>query len=195
MPPRDDVRTASAHGDALRPRLPRSRRSCGSNTAWSGRGPTTRRRWCCCTKGWAASACGAISRTSLRPRPAAACSSIRASGYGQSSPAKLPRTLDFMHDEARETSAAPARRHRLPAGPAGRPQRRRVDRRDLRRQRAGSSRARAGADGAAFHRRGRDDHVDRGDPQGLRHHRSARSASSAGTPTPTPRCAAGPMSG
>ena len=30
-------------------------------------------------------------------------------GYGQSSPAKLPRTLDFMHVEARADSAAPAR--------------------------------------------------------------------------------------
>ena len=38
-----------------------------------------------------------------RPRPAPACSPIRASGYGHSSPAKLPRQLDFMHVEARET--------------------------------------------------------------------------------------------
>ena len=60
-----------------------------------------RRRWSCCTRASAASACGAIFPTSFAATGAGVFVYSRV-GYGQSSPAKLPRTLDFMHVEARE---------------------------------------------------------------------------------------------
>ena len=56
-------------------------------------------------------------------------------GYGASSPVALPRPLSYMHDEANAGAAAAARRDRLPARPAARPFRRRLDRGDLCRQR------------------------------------------------------------
>ena len=116
-------------------------------------------------------------------------------GYGQSSPATLPRQLDFMHDEAREM---------LP---------RLLDAIGFRRGLlVGHS---DGASIAAIYGGSVQDHrvrglvlmaphfivedvtsrVDRRNPQGLRHHRPAPAASSAGTTTPTPPCAAGPTSG
>ena len=116
-------------------------------------------------------------------------------GYGHSSPAKLPRTLDFMHVEAREMLPrlldAIGFRQGLLVGHSD------------------------GASIAAIYGGSVQDHrvrglvlmaphfivedvtidCDPGNPQGLRHHRRARSASSAGTPTPTRPCAAGPTSG
>ena len=76
-------------------------------------------------------------------------------GYGKSSTdhAAAPARLHAARGDRRAAEAA--RRDRLPARHAARPQRRRVDRRALRRQRAGSPRARARADGAAFLRRAR----------------------------------------
>ena len=91
--------------------------------------------------------------------------------------------------------AAPARRDRLPARSAGRPQRRRVDRSDLWRQRAGPPHGGTRFDVAAFHRRGRHQRFDRRGPQGLRHHRPEPTASGASTPTATPPCTAGPTCG
>ncbi len=41
-------------------------------------------------------------RTSLRPRPAPGVFAYSRAGYGNSSPPKLPRTVSFMHEEARE---------------------------------------------------------------------------------------------
>ena len=45
-------------------------------------------------------ACGATFPKSFRPRPAPACSSIRAPATAHSTPVKLPRPLDYMHIEA-----------------------------------------------------------------------------------------------
>ena len=73
-------------------------------------------------------------------------------GYGKSSPVTLPRPISYMHEEAKDEPAAAARRDRISARHSARSQRRRVDRRDLCRHASGSSRARSGADGAAFHR-------------------------------------------
>ena len=95
-------------------------------------------------------------------------------GYGQSSPVALPRPLSYMHDEARETLPRLLDADRLPARTAGRPQRRRLDRRDLCRQPSGSPRRRTGADRAAFLHRGCRHRLHRRSAQGLRHHRPAR---------------------
>ena len=76
-------------------------------------------------------------------------------GYGASSPVALPRPLTYMHDEAATVLPAAARRDRLSPRTAARPFRRRLDRGDLCGQHAGPSRARARADRAALHRRGR----------------------------------------
>ena len=86
-------------------------------------------------------------------------------GYGRSSPVKLPRPLTFMHEEALRRAAARARCDRLPPRHSARPQRRRLDRGDLCRQRAGPSRARPRADGAAFLHRGHGHRRDRAAPR------------------------------
>ena len=66
----------------------------------------------------------------------------------------LPRPLDLHARRGARRAAGVARRHRLPARPADRPQRRRVDCGDLCRHASGSSPRRAGADRAAFLHRG-----------------------------------------
>ena len=116
-------------------------------------------------------------------------------GYGKSSPVTLPRPISFMHDGSAREPAARARRDRISARPAGRSQRWRVDRRDLCRQPSGSSGARTGADGAAFHLRGRDREIDRGGARCLRQRRPARAACRSIIRMSTTRSAAGPMSG
>ena len=116
-------------------------------------------------------------------------------GYGRSSPVKLPRPLTFMHEEAREVLPQAARCDRIPARASGRPQRRRLDRRDLCGLGAGSSRARARADRAAFLHRGYGHRGDRARQGSVRNDRSARRSSRAGMATSTTRFAAGTMPG
>ena len=82
-------------------------------------------------------------------------------GYGHSSPSQLPRPVSLHARGGARRAAARARRHRFPARAPGRPQRRRIDRRDLCRQHPGPSRARARADGAAFLHRGHGHRRDR----------------------------------
>ena len=94
-----------------------------------------------------------------------------------------------MHEEACDGAAARARRHRLSARPPARPQRRRFDRDDLCRQRAGSSRARARADRAAFLHRGHGPRRDRARAATRSRRRRCAKSSSAGTPTSMARSA------
>ena len=128
-----------------------------------------RRPSCCCMRG---SGCVGLwrrfPRRGWRRRPAAACSSIRASATAGPIAVALPRPLDYMQREARERAAAAARRGRAsraascsatataPRSPRSTPAACRII--------AG---ARAGADRAAFLRRGRVDLAgiarDRGD--------------------------------
>ena len=82
-------------------------------------------------------------------------------GYGQSSPAKLPRPLSFMHDEAQQVLPRVLDAIGFRRGLAVRPQRRRLDLRHLCGVGAGPSRARARADRAAFLHRGHGDCRDR----------------------------------
>ena len=76
-------------------------------------------------------------------------------GYGQSDPAPLPRPLDYMTREARETLPAVLRSDRLPARDSARAQRRRLDRGDLCGHGRGFSRARSHTDRAALFHRGK----------------------------------------
>ena len=133
--------------------------------------------------------------TSSRPRPAPACSSIRAPATASRAPASCRARVDFMHEEALRRAAARARRDRLSARHSARPQRRRLDRGDLCRQRAGSSRARPRADRAAFLHRG---HGPRRDPpraQGASTPAICARSSSAGTPMSIAPSAAGTSRG
>ena len=92
-------------------------------------------------------------------------------------------------------AAARARRDRLPPRSAGRPQRRRIDRRDLRRQRPGSSRARARADGAALLHRGHGHRRDRARQGGVRGRAICAPSSRGCTPISTTRSTTGAVPG
>ncbi len=74
-------------------------------------------------------------------------------GYGASTPVKLPRPLDYMHIEALEVLPQLLDAIGFRRGLSARPFRRRLDRGDLCRRRAGSPRAGRGDDRAAFRRR------------------------------------------
>ena len=116
-------------------------------------------------------------------------------GYGQSSPVTLPRPLSYMHDEAREVLPRLLDAIGFQARSADRPQRRRLDCRDLCRQPSGSPRRRPGADRAAFLHRGL-----AASPRSSRRARPTRPAICArgwraGTPTSTTPSRAGTAPG
>ena len=116
-------------------------------------------------------------------------------GYGKSSPVDAAAAADLHARRGARRAAAAARRHRLPARAPARPQRRRLDRGDLCRLGAGPSRARAGADRAAFLHRGHGHRRDRARQGSVRNDRPARRSSRAGMPTSTTRSAAGTTPG
>ena len=90
-------------------------------------------------------------------------------GYGKSSPVDAAAAAHASCTrKRREVLPRAARRDRLPARASARPQRRRLDRGDLRGLGAGPSRARAGADRAAFLHRGHGHRRDRARQGGLR---------------------------
>ena len=95
-------------------------------------------------------------------------------GYGRSDPCPLPRPLDYMSDEALRVLPEVLDGDRLSARRPARPQRRRLDRRDLRRQRRGPPRARPRADGAALLHRAVRPRRDRGGQGSLEQRRPAR---------------------
>ena len=116
-------------------------------------------------------------------------------GYGKSSPVYAAAPAHLHARRGARRAAAPARRNRLPARAADRPQRRRLDRRDLCRQPSGSPRRRPGADRAAFLHRGCRHRLHRRGAQGLRDRRPARASWRAGTPTSTTPSRAGTAPG
>ncbi len=116
-------------------------------------------------------------------------------GYGQSSPAILPRKLDYMHDEAnkilpRLLDAIGFQRGVLLGHSDGA-----SIARDLCRQPSGSSHRRSHSDGAAFHRRGCQRDVDCASARGLQQRRPARASVEVACRMSTMHFAAGTMSG
>ena len=97
-------------------------------------------------------------------------------GYGKSDPRAAAVARDLHARRGVRRAAARARPGRHPQMHPGRPQRRRLDRHDLRRRPPGFPRARPRADGAAFLRRGRFDQEHRRGEGGLRERRPARAA-------------------
>ena len=116
-------------------------------------------------------------------------------GYGRSSPAKLPRPVSFMHDEARDVLPLVLDAIGFRRGLLRRPQRWGIDRDDLRRQHAGPPRARARADGAALLHRGHGHRRDRARQGGVRGGRLARQARAAARRSSTMRSTTGAVPG
>ena len=61
---------------------------------------TRRPRWCCCTKAWAASPCGATCPNAWPQATGWGVFAYSRFGYGASDPTPLPRPMTYMHDEA-----------------------------------------------------------------------------------------------
>ncbi len=157
-------------------RLSRHRQRSVSNTAWSGRGPDAAPTLVLLHEGLGCVGLWGDFPERLRRRPARGVFVYSRAGYGQSSPVTLPRPLSYMHDEARETLPRLLDAIGFQRGAADRPQRRRLDRRDLRRQSSGSPRRRPRADRAAFLHRRSGHRLDRRGEESLRDRRSARAA-------------------
>ena len=94
------ARRAERHHDPRSLRLPPHRRHRSRIPPHRPRARSGADHRACCMKVSAPPRCGATFRRSCRPRPAPACSSIRAPAMARPSPAKLPRPLDYMHREA-----------------------------------------------------------------------------------------------
>ena len=137
----------------------------GWNAPASARRPATRRRSCCCTRGSAASRCGATFPQKLAAATGFGVFAYSRFGYGASDPVALPRPLDYMTREAVDVLPKVLDAIGFRRGVLARPQRRRDDRGDLRRLGRGFSRARPRADGAAFLHRARRPRLD---PRGAR---------------------------
>ena len=166
-----------------------------SNTNGRRRASPARRCWCSCTRAWARSASGAISRRSVAQATGCRALVYNRYGYGKSDVLAEPGVdVRFMHDEA--LSALPELLAALGVGAPvpGRPLRRRVDRAHPRRRRP--SRARAGADGAARLRRA-DCAWTASEPRRprLRDHRPRRAPGQATTATRAGPSTSGPTPG
>ena len=146
-------------------------------------------------KGSAPPGCGAIFPKNLQAATGAGVFAYSRAGYGASTPGDAAAPARLHARRGARRAAETSRRHRLSPRAAGRPFRRRVDRGDLCRRRAGSPHPRAGADRAAFHRRGYFGEVDRRDQDRLRDHRSAGEARALAPAMSTTRSTAGTAPG